>query len=142
MSMSSKRFVFAVLLSLLFVTVPLEHSEESLFEDAREPLQTSGDLEDYELYLDRDRNDEGNELDFTTIEPSGSNLEDSILGNGIKFYTNELLSDLTIYGKSGNSARIFAFMQFETSDNATADVTVKLFAGDSLIEQHNSCKTV
>lgn len=134
--MSSKRFVFAVLLSLLIATVPLEHSEESLFEDVREPLQTSGDLEDYELYLDRDRNDEGNELDFTTIEPSGSNLEDSILGNGIKFYTNELLSDLTIYGKSGNSARIFAFMQFETSDNATADVTVKLFAGDSLIEQH------
>lgn len=136
MSMSSKRFVFAVLLSLLIATVPLEHSEESLFEDVREPLQTSGDLEDYELYLDRDRNDEGNELDFTTIEPSGSNLEASILGNGIKFYTNELLSDLTIYGKSGNSARIFAFMQFETSDNATADVTVKLFAGDSLIEQH------
>ena len=134
--MSSKRFVFAVLLSLLIATVPLEHSEESLFEDVREPLQTSGDLEDYELYLDRDRNDEGNELDFTTIEPSGSNLEASILGNGIKFYTNELLSDLTIYGKSGNSARIFAFMQFETSDNATADVTVKLFAGDSLIEQH------
>ena len=69
MSMSSKRFVFAVLLSLLMATVPLEHSEESLFEDVREPLQTSGDLEDYELYLDRDRDDEGNELDFTTIEP-------------------------------------------------------------------------
>ena len=134
--MSSKRFVFAVLFSLLIATVPLEHSEESLFEDVREPLQTSGDLEDYELYLDRDRNDEGAELDFTTIEPAGSNLEDSILNNGIKFYTNELLSDLTIYGKSGNTARIFAFMQFETSDNATADVTVKLFAGDSLIEQH------
>ncbi len=134
--MSSKRFVFAVLFSLLIATVPLEHSEESLFEDVREPLQTSGDLEDYELYLDRDRNDEGTELDFTTIEPAGSNLEDSILNNGIKFYTNELLSDLTIYGKSGNTARIFAFMQFETSDNATADVTVKLFAGDSLIEQH------
>tara|TARA_A200000113_G_scaffold76387_1_gene67229 strand:+ start:14993 stop:17887 length:2895 start_codon:yes stop_codon:yes gene_type:complete len=134
--MSSKRFVFAVLFSLLIATVPLEHSEESLFEDVREPLQTSGDLEDYELYLDRDRNDEGTELDFTTIEPAGNNLEDSILNNGIKFYTNELLSDLTIHGKSGNTARIFAFMQFETSDNATADVTVKLFAGDSLIEQH------
>ena len=136
MFMSSKRFVFAVLFSLLIATVPLEHSEESLFVEVQEPLQTSGDLEDYELYLDRDRNDEGTELDFTTIEPAGSNLEDSILNNGIKFYTNELLSDLTIYGKSGNTARIFAFMQFETSDNATADITVKLFAGDSLIEQH------
>ena len=138
--MSSKRFVFAVLFSLLIATVPLEHSEESLFEDLQEPLQTSGDLEDYELYFDRDRDDDDEpghgELDFTTIEPAGSNLEDSILNNGIKFYTNELLSDLTIYGKSGNTARIFAFMQFETSDNATADVTVKLFAGDSLIEQH------
>jgi hypothetical protein len=138
--MSSKRFVFAVLFSLLIATVPLEHSEESLFEDLQEPLQTSGDLEDYELYFDRDRDDDDDpgrgELDFTTIEPAGSNLEGSILNNGINFYTKGLLSDLTVYGKSGNSARIFAFMQFETSDNATADVTVKLFAGDSLIEQH------
>ena len=102
----------------MIATVPLEHSEESLFEDLQEPLQTSGDLEDYELYFDRDRDDDDDpgrgELDFTTIEPAGSNLEGSILNNGINFYTKGLLSDLTVYGKSGNSARIFAFMQFET----------------------------
>ena len=135
--MSSKRFVFAVLLSLLIATVPLENPEEDILTDVFSPFQTSGDLEDYELYLDKDRDDEGSSLDFTTIEPDGSFIEESILGGGLDFYTNELLSDLTIYGKSGNTARIFAFMQFESSGNdSTADVTFKLFAGDSLIKQH------
>jgi uncharacterized membrane protein len=135
--MSSKRFVFAVLLSLLIATVPLENPQEDVLDERSQPQQTTGNLEDYELYLARDGSDEGNSLDFTTIEPTGSKSEASILGSGLNFYTNELLSDLTIYGKSGNQARIFAFLQFESSNNESdAEVSIKLFAGDSLIEQH------
>ena len=136
--MSSRPFVIAVLISLLLALVPLQQPASSALGEESEVFSTVGSLEDYDLFLGKDSDDSGNDLDLTTIEPEGSDVEQSILNSGISFYTNELLSDLTIYGESGSNARITAIMQFESGNNneSTADVTFKLYTGSDLIRQH------
>ena len=136
--MSSRPFVIAVLISLLLALIPLQQPASSALEEESEVFSTVGSLEDYDLFLGKDSDDSGNDLDLTTIEPEGSDVEQSILNSGISFYTNELLSDLTIYGESGSNARITAIMQFESGNNneSTADVTFKLYTGSDLIRQH------
>ena len=96
--MSSNRLVYAVLISLFLAVVPMNNPVEVLSDDATiQPV--GGVLEDYELYLD-----DGTSL--TTIEPSGKHDETSLLGSGVVFQTEELISDLTIEGKSSSEVRL------------------------------------
>ncbi len=107
--MSSNRLVYAVLISLFLAVVPMNNPVEVLSDDATiQPV--GGVLEDYELYLD-----DGTSL--TTIEPSGSYDETSLLGSGVVFQTEELISDLTIEGKSSSEVRLFTYLKFESSNN-------------------------
>ena len=126
--MSSNRFVYAVLISLFLAVFPLDNPVEML-SDAAEIQSVGAALEDYELYFDG-----GSSL--TTKEPSGSRNESSLLESGVTFDTEELISDLTVHGKSGNEVRIFAYMKFESSEvNATADITFRLLAGNQEVDR-------
>ena len=128
--MSSKPVVFAVLLALFLAVMPLENPVPVELEETIQPMSSSGGFVDYELFLDEISN--SNVL--TTIEPSGSDKTVSILGGGLSFQTNELLSDLTVKGKSGQIVKVTAFMKFESSENtSTADVTFTLFSGSSVV---------
>ena len=128
MTTSSSRFVHAVLITLFLAVLPLNNPAEILEEETNvQPV--GGVLEDYELYLDGDTS-------LTTVEPSGGYDETSLLGSGVVFDTDELISDLTIEGKSSDQVRVFAYMKFESSNNqSTADVNFKLYAGSALIDQ-------
>ena len=125
--MSSNRFVFAVLISLFLAVVPLNNPIEMLQEEKKiQPV--GGVLEDYELYFD-----DGTSL--TTIEPSGSYEETSLLGSGVEFETEELISDLTIEGKSSSEVRVFNYLKFQSSNNqSTAEITYRLKAGSDVID--------
>lgn len=127
--MSSNRFVFAVLISLFLAVVPLNNPVEMLQEEEKiQPV--GGVLEDYELYFD-----DGTSL--TTIEPSGSYEETSLLGSGVEFKTEELISDLTIEGKSSSEVRIFNYLKFQSSNNqSTAEITFRLKAGSDVIDTY------
>ena len=128
--MSSKPVVFAVLIALFLAVMPLENPVPVELEETIQPMSSSGGFVDYELFLDEISN--SNVL--TTIEPSGSDKTVSILGGGLSFQTNELLSDLTVKGKSGQIVKVTAFMKFESSENtSTADVTFTLFSGSSVV---------
>lgn len=127
MTMSSNRFVYAVLISLFLAVVPLNNPVELLSED-QEIRPVGGLLEDYELFFDDDPS-------LTTIEPTGSYDETSLLGSGAVFQTDELISDLTIEGKSSSEVRIFTYLKFESSNNQSeADVTYRLYAGSDIID--------
>lgn len=127
--MSSSRFVYAVLISLFLAVVPLNNPVEMLQEES--VIQSVGGvLEDYELYFD-----DGTSL--TTIEPSGSYEETSLLGSGVVFETEELISDLTIEGKSSSEVRIFNYLKFQSSNNqSTAEITFRLYAGSDVIDTY------
>ena len=127
--MSSNRFVFAVLISLFLAVVPLNNPVEILQEEEKiQPV--GGVLEDYELYFD-----DGTSL--TTIEPSGSYEETSLLGSGVEFETEELISDLTIEGKSSSEVRVFNYLKFQSSNNqSTAEITYRLKAGSDVIDTY------
>ena len=125
--MSSNRFVFAVLISLFLAVVPVNNPAEMLQEENE--IQSSGAaLEDYELYL-------GSGTTLTTKEPSGGYDETSLLGSGVTFQTNELISDLNVQGKSSSELRTFVYLQFRSSNNnATGEVTFRLYSGSDVIQ--------
>ena len=104
--MSSSRFVYAVLISLFLAVVPLNNPVEMLSEE-NYIQSVGGVLEDYELYFD-----DGTSL--TTSEPSGNYEETSLLGSGVVFQTDELISDLTIEGKSSSEVRIFNYLKVDS----------------------------
>ena len=108
MTTSSNGLVYAVLITLFLAVVPLNNTPE-LLRDEVTVQPAGGVLEDYELYFDDDTT-------LTTIEPSGSYDETSLLGSGVVFDTDELISDLTIEGKTSSEVRIFVYMKFESSN--------------------------
>ncbi|MDB2672244.1 hypothetical protein N9Y75_05275, partial [Candidatus Poseidoniales archaeon] len=78
--------------------MPLQNTEQSSFAETEIVSSVGENLEDYELYLDLVDGDDT----ITTLQPEGSQTESSILGNGIQFESNEMISDLDIKGKSSN----------------------------------------
>ena len=138
--MSSNRFVYLALISLLLVSFPLENADQSSFSESEIVSSSSENLEDYELYLDYGRVDPGTDADdknmITTIKPGETDREASLLGNGVQFVTAELISDLNIKGTVGTDARIVVYLKWSSSQaNSTAEVSFKLFGGSDLIGQ-------
>ena len=103
--MSSNRVVFAVLIALLVSLLPL-NNPVAVLPEQDEVNSVGASLEDYELYFD-------DATSLTTKEPTGTRNETSLLGSGVTFDTDELISDLTIEGKSSSEVRIFAIMKFK-----------------------------
>ncbi len=137
--MSSKRFVFVALISLLLMGIPLENAEQSTFSETENVYSVGEELEDYELYLDFGQVDGADSDDkniLTTLKPDSSDQEASLLGNGVQFETGELISDLNIQGTVGNDIRVIVYLRWRAStQNATAEVSFKLSAGSTLIKQ-------
>lgn len=135
--MSSKRFVYLALISLLLVSFPLENEEQSAFSEIEIVASSSENLEDYELYLDFGKVD-GEEAKniITTLKPGDADREASLLGNGVQFVTGELISDLNIKGTVGTDVRVVVYLKWRASQmNETAEVSFKLSAGSDLIQQ-------
>ena len=137
--MSSKRFVFVALISLLLMGIPLENAEQSTFSETENVYSVGEELEDYELYLDFGQVDGADSDDkniLTTLKPDSTDQEASLLGNGVQFETGELISDLNIQGTVGNDIRVIVYLRWRAStQNATAEVSFKLSAGSTLIKQ-------
>tara|TARA_B110000444_G_scaffold246785_1_gene268683 strand:- start:443 stop:3295 length:2853 start_codon:yes stop_codon:yes gene_type:complete len=112
--------------------MPLQNTEQSSFAETEIVSSVGENLEDYELYLDLVDGDDT----ITTLQPEGSQTESSILGNGIQFESNEMISDLDIKGKSSNEIKVVVYLKWRASQNtSTAEASFKLYSGSSLVEQ-------
>lgn len=130
--MSSNKFVFLVLISLLLMGVPLDNAEQSTFSETETVSSVGENLEDYRLYLDEIDGDDA----ITTIQPDGNQIEASLLGNGIQFESEEMISDLTVKGKSNDEVEIVVYLKWRASQNqSTAEASFKLYSGSNLVEQ-------
>ncbi len=130
--MSSNRFVFVALISLLLMGMPLQNTEQSLFSETETVSSVGGNLEDYELFLDSVEGDDA----ITTIQPEGSQKESSLLENGIRFESEEMISDLTVEGKSNNEVKVVVYLKWRASQgDSDAEATFKLYSGTELVEQ-------
>ncbi len=130
--MSSNRFVFVALISLLLMGMPLQNTEPSSFSETETVSSVGGNLEDYELFLD---SIEGNDA-ITTIQPEGSQKEASLLENGIRFESEEMISDLIVEGKSNNEVKVVVYLKWRASQgDSDAEATFKLYSGTELVKQ-------
>lgn len=130
--MSSNRFVFVALISLLLMGMPLQNTEQSLFSETETVSSVGGNLEDYELFLDSVEGDDA----ITTIQPEGSQKESSLLENGIRFESEEMISDLTVEGKSNNEVKVIVYLKWRASQgDSDAEASFKLYSGTELVEQ-------
>ena len=130
--MSSNRFVFVALISLLLMGMPLQNKEQSLFSETETVSSVGGNLEDYELFLDSVEGDDA----ITTIQPEGSQKESSLLENGIRFESEEMNSDLTVEGKSNNEVKVIVYLKWRASQgDSDAEASFKLYSGTELVEQ-------
>ena len=130
--MSSNRFVFVALISLLLMGMPLQNTEQSLFSETETVSSVGGNLEDYELFLDSVEGDDT----ITTIQPEGSQKEASLLENGIRFESEEMISDLTVEGKSNNEVKVIVYLKWRASQgDSDAEATFKLYSGTELVKQ-------
>ena len=130
--MSSNRFVFVALISLLLMGMPLQNTEQSLFSETETVSSVGGNLEDYELFLDSVEGDDT----ITTIKPEGSQKEASLLENGIRFESEEMISDLTVEGKSNNEVKVIVYLKWRASQgDSDAEASFKLYSGTELVEQ-------
>lgn len=130
--MSSNRFVFVALISLLLMGMPLQNTEQTLFSETETVSSVGGNLEDYELFLDSVEGDDA----ITTIQPEGSQEESSLLENGIRFESEEMISDLTVEGKSNNEVKVIVYLKWRASQgDSDAEASFKLYSGTELVEQ-------
>ena len=112
--------------------VPLDNAEQSTFSETENVSSVGENLEDYELFLDSVDGDDT----ITTIQPEGNQIEDSLLGTGIQFESEEMISDLTIKGKSNDEVKVLVFLKWRASQNtSTAEASFKLYSGSNLVKQ-------
>jgi uncharacterized membrane protein len=112
--------------------VPLDNAEQSTFSETEIVSSVGENLEDYELFLDLVDGDDA----ITTIQPEGNQIEDSLLGTGIQFESEEMISDLTVKGKSNDEVKILVFLKWRASQNtSTAEASFKLYSGSDLVKQ-------
>lgn len=130
--MSSNRFVFLVLISLLLMGFPLDNAEQSTFSETKIVSSVGENLEDYELFLDVIEGDDA----ITTITPEGNQIEASLFGTGIQFESEEMISDLTVEGKSNDEVKVIVYLKWRASQgDSTAEASFKLYSGTELVKQ-------
>lgn len=130
--MSSKRLIFFVLISLLLVGVPLENAEKATVFQTENISLVGEDLEDYDLYLDYVDPDNV----ITTLQPGNNEETASLLGNGIEFESDEMISDLIVKGKSSCQVKVVVYLKWRASQNtSTAEASFKLYSGSEVVKQ-------
>ena len=127
-----------IVLLLLASLIPLFGSPTSdvgLTLDDKSNFFSSSSNESYDLYIDSPTSESGGDGSISTAEPEGSSEELSVLST-VEFYTNEMISDLQVYGEGANNyIELSMYVKFEGNDGATADITFKLVSGSNTIEQ-------
>ena len=90
-----------IVLLLLASLTPLFGSPTSdvgLTLDDKSNFFSSSSNESYDLYIDSPTSESGGDGSISTAEPEGSSEELSVLST-VEFYTNEMISDLQVYGE-------------------------------------------
>jgi len=128
--------------SILPMTAPSSPSSvgDSVLDNEPVVLPTGSDCsscQSYDLYLDEVTSETGGDGSITTAEPSGSQQDMSAFG-GIQFRSNEMISDLLVYGR-GNTDKVTLtiFLQFQGTEGSTADVTYSLESGGTEIDSQS-----
>ncbi len=112
--------------------VPLDNTEQSTFSGTEIVSSVGENLEDYELFLDLVDNDDT----LTTIQPEGNHGDASLLENGIRFDSEEMISDLTVQGKSNGEVKVVVYLKWRASQStSTAEASFKLYSGTNLVKQ-------
>ncbi len=126
MRMLNSRVVPVVVMLLLLSSVVPKYEVEAL-EDVPTVKQIPANLETYNLFLG-EASDSGGDGSITTMEPEGNQEESSIL-SGVEFRSNNLISDLTLYGQgSATEVHLYIYLQFRGQEQSTADLTFTLNA--------------
>ncbi len=116
-----------MLVMLLMLSAMVPTNEMSSLPEEVVEMHVPANLETYKLYLDEPSNSGGDGA-LTTIEPDGAHKEASVLG-GVEFRSEDLISDLTIYGEgSATKVHFYVYLQFKGQDQSTADLTFTLNA--------------
>ena len=101
--MLKTRFV-PVLVLFLMLSSGLPVVEFETLEEEAVSKQVPANLESYNLYLDEE-GESGGDGAITTMEPEGAHKEASVL-SGVEFRSDDLISDITIYGE-GSATEIW-----------------------------------
>ena len=132
------RFI-PLLIVLLFIgsVMPLgglSNSSKNTLEDSANIFKASSSNESYDLFIGAATSESGGDGSISTMEPDGSSQEESILST-LEFYTNEMISDIQIYGEGSTPAiEISVYLKFEGNDGASADINFVLKSGSSVVE--------
>ena len=122
--MLKTRFV-PVLVLFLMLSSGLPVVEFDTLEEEAVSKQVPANLQNYNLYLDEE-GDSGGDGSITTIEPSGSNKEASIL-SGVEFRSDDMIGEITIYGEgSATEVKLFVYLKFKGQEGSEADLTYTL----------------
>ena len=125
--------------SILPMTAPSSPSStvEQVLENETTVLSSGSDCstcQSYDLYLDEMTSEAGGDGSITTEEPSGSHQEMSALG-GIQFRSNEMISDLLVYGRDNtDKVTLTLYLKFTGSTGSSADITYSLESGGTEID--------
>ena len=126
MRMLNSRVVPVVVILLLLSSVVPKYEVEKL-EDVPTVKQIPANLETYNLFLG-EASDSGGDGSITTMEPEGNQEESSIL-SGVDFRSDDLISDLTLYGQGiETEIHLYIYLQFRGQEQSTADLTFTLNA--------------
>ena len=119
-------------------------NSESTLEETNKIFQAGSSNESYDLYLGAPTTESGGDGSISTMEPEGSSEEESALST-LQFYTDEMISDIQIYGEGSTpTIEISVYLKFTGNDGATADVTFVLRSGtqvqaDEIITLEDPC---
>jgi hypothetical protein len=109
--MLKSRFV-PVLVLLLMLSSGLPVVEFETLAEESVSKEVPANLQNYNLYLDKE-GDSGGDGAITTMEPDGSSEEASVLG-GVEFRSDDLISDITIYGEgSASEVNLYIYLKFK-----------------------------
>ena len=112
--------------------VPLDNTEQSTLSGNEIVSSVGENFEDYELFLDEADNDKT----LTTIQPAGNHEDASLLETGIRFESDEMISDLTVEGKSNDEIKVVVYLKWRASQgDSEAEATFKLYSGTTLVKQ-------
>ena len=116
-----------VLVLMLLLSSSIPFMGNSTLEEEQKNDYVPANLEGYDLYL-AEAGDSGGEGSISTMEPDGAHEEESVL-SGVEFRSEDLISDLDIYGEGSNDlVRLSIYLQFKGQEGSTADLTFTLNA--------------
>jgi uncharacterized membrane protein len=136
--------IVALFLGSMMPMDNVNSNSESTLEDSNKIFQAGSSNESYDLYLGAPTTESGGDGSISTMEPEGSSEEESALST-LQFYTDEMISDIQIYGEGSTpTIEISVYLKFTGNDGATADVTFVLRSGtqvqaDEIITLEDPC---